>query len=135
MQELQVETHEIRVKLENYQREYERYFKENARLKEIIGSLREEKEIAQSEVKRLKTIYADRVNEINDEANLKLAHIENQLIENRERNRFNEEKAYEIIMMQEKIAEKWKNEHRMTMDYYEKTLKGGKSENRALKEK
>ena len=46
-------------------------------MKEIIGNLREEKETALSEVKRLKTIYGDRVNEINDESNLKIAHLEN----------------------------------------------------------
>lgn len=67
----------MRTKLEGYQREYERYFDENRRLKEIISNIRDEKETALTEVKRLKTLYADRVNEINDESNLKIAHLEN----------------------------------------------------------
>lgn len=95
-------------------RDYERYFEENRRLRELINNLREEKDSALSELKRLKNIYHDRINEINDECNLKISHLENQLLETKERNKFNEEKAFEIMMMQEKIAEKWKNEHRIS---------------------
>ena len=46
-----------------------------------------------------------------------------------------EEKAYEIMMMQEKIVEKWKNEHRMTVSHYEKTIKMSKTEIKHLTEK
>ena len=38
-------------------------------------------------------------------------------------------------MMQEKIVEKWKGEHRVTVEHYEKVLKGVKAENKHLKEK
>ena len=58
-------------------RDYERYFEENKRLREVLNNLREEKENALSEVKRLKVLYHDRVNELNDECNLKVAHLEN----------------------------------------------------------
>jgi hypothetical protein len=57
------------------------------------------------------------------------------LIETKERNRFHEEKAYEIMMMQEKIADKWKNEHKLTVEYFERTLKAKKIENKQLKDK
>lgn len=53
-QQIQVQHHEISLKLENYQREYERYFEDNRRLKEIINTLRDEKENAQNELKRIK---------------------------------------------------------------------------------
>jgi len=58
-------------------RDYERYFEENKRLRELLNNLREEKDNAYNEVKRLKNIYHDRVNELNDECNLKVAHLEN----------------------------------------------------------
>ena len=58
-------------------RDYERYFEENKRLREVLNNLREEKENALSEVTRLKVLYHDRVNELNDECNLKVAHLEN----------------------------------------------------------
>jgi hypothetical protein len=73
--------------------------KYNNRLREIIGNIREEKDSAQSELKRLKSMFGDRVNEVNDEANLKITHLENILMETRDKNRYNEEKAFEIMMM------------------------------------
>ena len=33
------------------------------------------------------------------------------------------------MMMQEKILEKWKHEHRMTVDHYEKVITNIKTEN------
>ncbi len=38
-------------------------------------------------------------------------------------------------MMQERIVEKWKGEHKSTVDHYEKVLKGIKAENKHLHEK
>lgn len=58
-------------------RDYERYFEENKRIRELLNSLREEKDFSQSEMRRLKNIYHDRVNELNDESNLKIAQLEN----------------------------------------------------------
>lgn len=65
------------MKLEGYTRDYERYFEENKRLREMLNTTREDKDAALNEVKRLKNIYHDRVNELNDECNLKIAHVEN----------------------------------------------------------
>lgn len=39
------------------------------------------------------------------------------------------------MIQQEKIADKWKSEHRKTCDYYEKQLNSFKVENRTLKDK
>jgi hypothetical protein len=97
-------------------RDYERYFEENKRLREVLNTTREEKENAYVEVKRLKNLYHDRVNQLNDECNLKMAHLENQLLESKEKHRFHEEKGFEIMMMQEKIVEKLRNEHKLTVD-------------------
>ena len=116
-------------------RDYERYFDENKRLREIVNSLREEKDTAQSEVKKLKNQYQDRINELNDECNLRLAHMENLLIEGNDKHKFNEEKSYEIMIMQEKIVDKWKTEHKLTVDHYEKVLRNVKTENKHLNEK
>ena len=65
--------HEVEIKLESYMKDYERYLEENKRLRDLLNTVREEKEVASSEVKRLKTLYHDRVNELNDECNLKIA--------------------------------------------------------------
>jgi hypothetical protein len=65
--------HEQEVKLDSYMRDYERYFDENKRLRDLVNTLRDEKDIALSEIKRLKSLYHDRVNELNDECNLKIA--------------------------------------------------------------
>ena len=116
-------------------RDYERYFDENKRLRELVNTLRDEKDVALSEIKRLKSLYHDRVNELNDEYNLKIAQLENALLETKERAKMGEEKAYEVMMMQERILEKWKAEHRSTVDHYERTVKGVKAENRHLSER
>lgn len=58
-------------------RDYERYFEENKRLREMVNTLRDEKEQGYIEIKRLKTLYHDRVNELSDESNLKLSQLEN----------------------------------------------------------
>ncbi len=103
--------HEQSVKLDSYMRDYERYFDENKRLRDLVNTLREEKDIALSEIKRMKSLYHERVNELNDECNLKMAQLENQLLEVKERNKSAEEKSYEVMMMQERILNKWKQEH------------------------
>jgi hypothetical protein len=56
--------------------------------------LRDEKESSLSEVNRLKIVFNSRINELNDEANVKIAHLENTLLEAKERHKVYEEKAY-----------------------------------------
>jgi len=58
--------HELQVKLDAYQRDYERYFVENKRLREHVNGIRDEKDTAISELGRLKLIYHERINELND---------------------------------------------------------------------
>ena len=56
--------------------------------------MRDEKESSLSEVNRLKIVFNSRINELNDEANVKIAHLENTLLEAKERHKAYEEKAY-----------------------------------------
>jgi cell division septum initiation protein DivIVA len=65
--------HEQEVKLDSYIRDYERFFEENKRLRELVNSLRDEKDTALGEIRRLKSVYHDRVAELADEYNLKMA--------------------------------------------------------------
>ncbi len=104
-------------------------------MRELVNGLRDEKDLALAEVRRLKSLYHDRVAELNDECNLKLAQAENQLLETRERAKAAEEKSFEVMLMQERIVERWKAEHKTTVDHYEKSLKAVKAENRHLHEK
>jgi hypothetical protein len=57
------------------------------------------------------------------------------LLEAKERHKYNEEKSYEVMMMQERIVEKWKSEHKATVEHFEKTLKSVKAENKHLHDK
>ena len=134
-QSSKIEMHELEVKLDGYQHDYERYFVENKRLREHLNTIRDEKDTAIVELNRLKSLYHDRVNELNDECNIKIARLENQLLEQKEKHRTTEENAYEVMMRQEKIVNKWKNEHKQTCDYFDKQLKQYDIENRILKDK
>ena len=134
-QESKIEMHKIQVKLDGYMRDYERYFSENKRLRELVNTIRDEKDTAISELNRLKVIYHDRVNELSDECNIKVAQLENQLLENKENHRHQEEGAYAVMVQQEKITDKWKMEHKKTCNYFEKQLKHLEVENRMLKDK
>ncbi len=127
--------HEQEVKLDSYMRDYERYFDDNKRLRELINQLRDEKESAISELNRLKIVFHGRVNELNDECNVKVAHLENQLLESKERHKAYEERAYTVMISQEKITEKWKEEHRNTVSYFERNMKQIQIENRHLSDK
>lgn len=127
--------HEQQVKLDSYMRDYERYFDDNKRLRELINQLRDEKESAVSEVSRLKIVFNSRINELNDEANVKIAHLENTLLEAKERHKAYEEKAYTVMVHQEKITEKWKEEHYNTVQFFERQLKQTQLENRHLSDK
>jgi hypothetical protein len=57
------------------------------------------------------------------------------LLENKEKHRQNEEQAYEVMVQQEKISEKWKTEHKKTCAYFEQQMKHLEVENRMLKDK
>lgn len=116
----QIMHHEQQVKLDSYMRDYERYFDDNKRLRELINQLRDEKESAISEASRLKIVFNSRINELNDEANVKIAHLENILLEAKERHKAYEEKAYTVMVHQEKITEKWKGEHYNTVAFFER---------------
>jgi len=127
--------HEQEVKLDSYMRDYERYFDDNKRLRELINQLRDEKESALSEANRLKIVFHGRVNELNDECNVKVAHLENSLLESKEKHKAYEERAYQVMVSQEKITEKWKDEHRNTVTFYDRSLNQLKIENRHLSDK
>ncbi len=127
--------HKIQVKLDGYMRDYERYFSENKRLRELVNTIRDEKDTAISELNRLKVIYHDRVNELSDECNIKMAQLENQLLESKEAHRHKEEGAYEVMVQQEEITDKWIGEHKRTCENFEKQLKHVEVENRMLKDK
>ena len=57
------------------------------------------------------------------------------MLETREKAKYAEEKSIEVMLMQERIVEKWKGEHKQTVETYEKAFKGLKTENRHLHEK
>lgn len=76
-QNSKIEMSELQVKLDAYMRDYDRYFDQNKQLRSHLNTVRDEKDTAISELNRLKVIYHDRVNELNDECNIKVAQLEN----------------------------------------------------------
>jgi len=49
-QQLGLDLHEAQTKLEGYARDYERFFEENKRLRELLNQVRDDKDSAMSEV-------------------------------------------------------------------------------------
>ncbi len=115
-------------------RDYERLFEENKRLREMNGALRDEKEAALGDVSRLKVTSHNQLNAMQDECNVKVAHLESALIEAREKHKGYEERAYQVISSQEKVTEKWKEEHRRSVQYFERMLAQLQVENRLLQD-
>lgn len=85
-------------------RDYERLFDENKRLRDMSNTLRDDKETAIGEVSRLKVAGHSKLNSLQDECNLKVAHLESSLIDAKERHTSYEEKAYAVITSQEKVT-------------------------------
>jgi len=96
-------------------RDYDRLFEDNKRLRDTCNQLRDEKEALLSDVSKAKVHNHNRTNEITDEYNLKVAHLESLIIEQKERHKAYEERAYSVIISQEKVTEKWKDEHRRSV--------------------
>lgn len=131
---LQIQLHEKEVKVEGLSRDYQKTFDENMQLKDLTNILRDQKDQGLSEVNRLKHIHMERVNELNDDYNTKLASTENTLIDTKERQKYQEERTYSIMIAQERIADKWKNEHKKTVAIFEQQMRKFAVENKALKE-
>lgn len=122
------------MKLDSYMKDYERLFDENKRLRDLTNQLRDEKDSSISELARSKTYQHNRLNEVTDEANIKVAHLESLMLEMKERHKAYEERAYSVMINQEKITEKWKTEHRNSVQYFERAVKHLDVENRHLQE-
>jgi hypothetical protein len=103
-------------------RDYERLFEENKRLRDLNNSLRDEKESALADISKLKVSSHNQLNFMQDECNMKVAHLESGLIEAKERHKAYEERAYSVITSQEKVTEKWKEEHRKSVQYFERLV-------------
>lgn len=51
------------------------------------------------------------------------------MIDQKERHKAYEERAYQVMISQEKITEKWKEEHRKSVQYFERAIKHLEVEN------
>ena len=56
------------------------------------------------------------------------------MIDMKEKHKVYEERAYEVIIQQEKITEKWKDEHRKSVHYFERAVKYLEVENRQIQD-
>ena len=115
-------------------RENDRLSSENMREKELVLQLREEKDKLVGELSKTKSFHNNRFHDLSDEANTRCAHLEEQMLEMKQRHKNYEEKAYCILIAQEKLTEKWKDEHRKTAQYFERVCKDLEVENRHLQD-
>jgi hypothetical protein len=99
-----------------------------------VNCLRDEKDSALSELRRLKALYHDRVSEVSGDANLRIAQLEGLMLEQKEAARAQQELSYEVIRRQQVNVEKMAEEHRATVEHFEKVVKGVKTENKHLLE-
>lgn len=115
-------------------RDYERLFEENKRLKITCNQLREDKEDALGEVSKCKVTHHNKLNEVVDECNMKVANLESIILDLKEKHKSYEERAYSVIISQEKVTEKWKEEHRKSVQYFERMVSQITVENRVLQD-
>lgn len=67
-------------------------------------------------------------------ANERIANLEAVMLDMKERHKGFEERAYSVLVSQEKITEKWKEEHRKSAQYFERALKHLEVENQHLQD-
>lgn len=120
------------MQLDSYVRDYERLLDENKRMREVTNSLREDKDAAVSDLARLKSFFQTRLAEVSDQANTKVANLEALMLEMRERHKAYEERAYSLMVSQEQITEKWREEHRKSVHYFERVVSSLQVENNHL---
>ena len=56
------------------------------------------------------------------------------MLEMKNRHKAFEERSYTVMISQEKLTEKWKDEHRKSQMYFERVVKGLEVENRHLQD-
>lgn len=98
MQQNEISRHEMSVKLDSYVKDYTRVFDENKRLKELVSQLREEKETAIMETQKNKNYSHNRVLELQEQANEKIANLESVMVDMKERHKGFEERAYSVMV-------------------------------------
>jgi len=131
-QKAQIKLHENEVKVDLLARENDRLLTENKRDKELVMQLREEKDSLVSELTKTRAFNSNRVHDLQDEANSRCAHLEEQMLEMKQRHKQYEERAYNILIAQEELTEEWKDEHRKTAHNFELVCKDLEVENRHL---
>ena len=88
---------EITAKYEQSHSDYQRYFDENSRLKDLIRQLKVDKESAQSEITRIKSQYIQQIENLTDESSKKIAMLQTQIQEDNEEKKTIESQDYRII--------------------------------------
>ena len=73
---------------------------------------------------RVRVIEHNRLNQVTDECNERVAALEGKLLETKDAHSAYERRAESLLATQEKIAEKWRSEHKQAVEYYEKVIKG-----------
>jgi chromosome segregation ATPase len=105
---------------------------EYKRLEVQIDDLQRERERLIQEINGTREDMYYKTEELKENYGNKMTSLEKQLQDARERQRESEEKAYELFRQQEKVSEKWKEEHLNTVGYFEKVIQDQNFEIRRL---
>ena len=80
------------------------------------------KENMDRELRRVEHVQKVQYNEMKDNYQDKLKRLENSLTDNKEKHKYTESKVFNLLKEQEGITEKWKNEHSITVGYFERLI-------------
>ena len=119
------ENESIKSSLKRIKDEFKRLLSQNE-------DLQREKESLIQEINSLRDEVYYKVEETKENFANKIGVLEKQLQESRDRQRESEEKAFELFKAQEKVSEKWKDEHMNTVGYFEKVIQDQNFELRRL---
>jgi chromosome segregation ATPase len=105
---------------------------EYKRMEVQLEDMQRERENFIQEINGMKEEMYYKVEEVKESLGNKVMGLEKQLQDARERQRESEEKAFELFRQQEKVSEKWKEEHLSTVGYFEKVIQDQNYEIRRL---
>lgn len=118
--------------LEQTKSSSQRNLEENRRLHSQIEDLLNERDALVRELNTARDDLYEKLHAAANEYNSKVAQLERQINDAREKQQENEQKAYELLKARERVAERWKEEHRQTVTYFEKLVEELNDEIRRL---
>mgnify|MGYP000137748228 FL=1 len=124
--------HSSSKEIETFKNNSKRQKEEVRRLSQLMQDLQRERDNLTEELNQLRDSYYEKLQEKANDYNNKVYSLEQEIQEARERQKESEEKAFELLKAQERVSEKWKEEHYHTVSYFEQVVQDLNQEIRRL---